>query len=86
MISVLNRLKLGINRVLLDPAPDRMPAVEAVAIIEPPGTGFEGPVFCIAFEACLTARKTLSELLVCVLYPPACSYPDGSFVGGPSLS
>lgn len=45
--------------VLLGPAPDRMPAAEAVAIIEPPETGFVGPIFCIASEACLTARKTL---------------------------
>lgn len=48
--------------VLLGPAPDRIPAVEAVAIIEPPETGFVGPVFCIAVDACLTARKTLWEI------------------------
>lgn len=45
--------------VLLCPAPDRMPAVEAVAMIEPPETGFVELIFCIAPEACLTAKKTL---------------------------
>lgn len=44
--------------------------MEAVAMIEPPEIGFEGLVFCIAFDACLTARKTLSTPIyssVCAL-------------------
>lgn len=61
MISDLNKKRW----VLLGPAPDRMPAVEAVAIIEPPETDFVGPVFCIAVDACLTARKTLWEIFSC---------------------
>jgi hypothetical protein len=44
---------------ILEPAPDLIPATEAVAMIEPPEAGFSAEVFCMALLAYLMARKTL---------------------------
>ena len=44
---------------VLEPALDRRPATEAVAMMEPEGWGFWGEVTSIAFAAYLVARKTL---------------------------
>ena len=44
---------------ILPPAPERIPATDDVAMIEPPGEGFSGCEMSIAFDACLMARKTL---------------------------
>lgn len=46
---------------VLEPALERRPATEAVAIMEPDGCGLECEVRRIAFAAYLLARKTLFE-------------------------
>jgi len=67
----------GVGGLVLAPAPDRIPAVDAVAINDPPDCGLSGPVIIIAFDACLTARKTLSPtyqpryMRLPLLVPPA---------------
>ena len=45
----------------MEPALERRPATEAVAMMEPEGYGLEGEVRCMAREACLDARKTLDQ-------------------------
>lgn len=44
---------------LLAPAPERMPAVDAVAMILPPPRALSALVAAIACEACLAAKNTL---------------------------
>lgn len=46
---------------LLGPAPDLMPAVDAVAIIDPPDCFLSAFVMRIALDAYLTAKNTLSH-------------------------
>lgn len=60
VLGLVGELKCGVDiRDLHPPAPERIPATEAVAMIEPPGAGLSGWESIIAFEACLTARNTL---------------------------
>ena len=59
-----SKLKIGIQTNILGPAPDLIPAVDAVAMIDPPLIGFSGLVFIIALLACLTAKNTLSAAIV----------------------
>jgi hypothetical protein len=49
----------GGHNILLEPALDRRPATEAVAIMEPPDESFSLFVFIIAGAAYFAARKTL---------------------------
>lgn len=51
--------ELGMRWNELEPAFERSPATDAVAMMEPEGVGFDFEVFSIAFAAYLVARKTL---------------------------
>ena len=45
----------------MEPAFERIPATEAVAIMLPEGWGLDSEVWSIARAACLVARKTLAK-------------------------
>lgn len=47
----------------LEPALERSPAMDAVAMMEPEGVGFDFEGLSIAFAAYLVARKTLVSLI-----------------------
>lgn len=47
----------------VEPALERRPATEAVAMMEPEGWGFDAEVCCMAVEACLVAKKTLGDVV-----------------------